>query len=304
MFTGGRNSVIPGDARVIQVDIEPEEIGRNRNIELGIVSDCGEFLRQACEAAKGEKFDPHVEWLERLSAVRNAMRHRFDDALKDQARSDSSGADGARDREDPESRRDRGRDGGETANWMSNAWTARRPGGFLTHGYLGCLGTGLPFALAAKAAHPDSQVFCIVGDGSAGLNFSEFHTAAKNNLPITVVINNDQQWGMSKHGQELMWGKGRSMATELGMVHYERAAEGLGAQGELVERAADIAPALKRALASGRPACLNIVTDRDVIEPGTLAMYSAGLSGPAKEEPKPDADNETTLPYYGKRKLD
>ena len=101
-----------------------------------------------------------------------------------------------------------------------------------------------------------------------------------------------------------MWGKGRSMATELRMVHYERAAEGLGAQGEIVERAADIAPALKRALASGRPACLNIVTDRDVIEPGTLAMYSAGLSGPAKEKPKPDAAGETTLPYYGKRKLD
>ncbi len=68
----------------------------------------------------------------------------------------------------------------------------------------------------------------------------------------------------------------------------------------------DIAPALKRALASRRPACLNIVTDRDVIEPGTLAMYSAGLAGPTKENPKPDAgsESETTLPYYGKRKLD
>jgi acetolactate synthase-1/2/3 large subunit len=306
LFTGGRNSVIPGDARVIQVDIEPEEIGRNRKIELGIVSDCGEFLRQACEAAKNERFDPHAEWLERLSAIRNATRHRFDDALKDGpgpihparmvheiAKTLSPDAIVVA-------------DGGETAAWMSNAWTARHPGRFLTHGYLGCLGTGLPFALACKAAHPDKQVFCIVGDGSAGLNFSEFHTAAKNNLPIAVVINNDQQWGMSKHGQELMWGKGRSMATELGMVHYERAAEGLGAQGELVERAADIAPALKRALASGRPACINIVTDRDVIEPGTLAMYSAGLAGPAKEKPKADAgsDGETTLPYYGRRKLD
>ena len=111
---------------------------------------------------------------------------------------------------------------------------------------------------------------------------------------------------MSKHGQELMWGKDRHVATELGMVHYERAAEGLGAQGELVERAADIAPAMKRALASGRHACINIVTDRDVIEPGTLAMYSAGLLDPRRRNPKPDAgsESETTLPYYGKRKLD
>ena len=136
------------------------------------------------------------------------------------------------------------------------AWTATHPGRFLSHGYLGCLGIGLPFALAAKAAHPDQQVFCIIGDGSAGLNFSEFHTGAKNNLPITVVVNNDKQWGMSKHGQEIMWGKGRHVATELGMVHYERAAEGLGAHGELVERAEDIAPAMKRALNCGRISCL------------------------------------------------
>ena len=108
---------------------------------------------------------------------------------------------------------------------------------------------------------------------------------------------------MSKHGQELMWGKGRHMATELGMVHYERAAEGLGAQGELVERAEDIAPALSRALSSGRSTCINIITDRDVIEPGTLAMYSAGLPKPSSEK-KAESASETTLPYYGKRKLD
>ncbi len=305
LFTGGRNSVIPNDARVIQVDIEPEEIGRNRGIELGIVSDCREFLRQAIELAGNAKFDGHAEWLDRLGAIRTAQAHRFDDALKK--------TDGpihpARMAREIVNALDREAvvvaDGGETAAWMGNAWTARHPGRFLTHGYLGCLGTGLPFALAAKAAHPDRQVFCILGDGSAGLNFAEFHTAAKNNLPITVVINNDQQWGMSKHGQELMWGKGRHMATELGMVHYERAAEGLGAHGELVERAEDIGPAMKRALSCGRVACLNIVTDRDVIEPGTLAMYSAGpMAKPSEDKPEEKAGDGTTLPYYGKRKLE
>lgn len=305
LFTGGRNSVIPADARVIQVDIEPEEIGRNRNIELGISSDCGEFLRQAIELAKDEKFDRHQEWIERLSALRAGMSHRWDDAIKDRpglihpARMAHDIAQAL----SPDAIVVA--DGGETASWMAGAWTARYPGRFLTHGYLGCLGTGLPFALACKAAHPDKQVFCIVGDGSAGLNFSEFHTAAKNNLPITVVINNDKQWGMSKHGQELMWGKGRHIATELGMVHYERAAEGLGAQGELVERAEDIGPAMKRALGAGRVSCLNVLTDSSVIEPGTYAMYSAVAgSAPKKKEERAQAGGETTLPYYGKRKLD
>ena len=304
LFTGGRNSVIPSEARVIQVDIEAEEIGRNRNIDLGIVADCREFLGQAIGLIGNRKFDRHEEWLERLAGLRAGMSHRFDDALKPR-----------------EGRIHPARmvheiaralppdaivvaDGGETANWMSSAWTARRPGSFLSHGYLGCLGVGIPFALAAKAAHPERAVFCIVGDGSAGLNFAEFHTAAKHNLPVTVVVNNDQQWGMSKHGQEIMWGKGRHVATELGMVHYERAAEGLGAYGELVERAEDVGPAMKRALECGRVACLNILTDPDVVEPGTLALYSA-MATPTRKEGKPEEKAEgTTLPYYGKRKLE
>jgi thiamine pyrophosphate-dependent acetolactate synthase large subunit-like protein len=101
-----------------------------------------------------------------------------------------------------------------------------------------------------------------------------------------------------------MWGKGRHVATELGMVNYEKAAQGLGAQGELVERAEDITPAMKRALGSGRIACLNIVTDSEVIEPGTLAMYSAGAAAQQKREEKPAEGEGTTLPYYGKRKLE
>jgi len=305
LFTGGRNSVIPPDARVIQVDIEPEEIGRARNIELGIAADCAEFLRQAIDAIGNTKFDAHQEWLERLSAIRTAQFHRWDEALK----KDDGPIHPVRLMREIAQALDPNAivvaDGGETAAWMGNAWKVRTPGSFMTHGYLGCLGTGLPFANAAKVAHPDRQVFCILGDGSAGLNFSEFHTAVRHNLPITVVINNDRQWGMSKHGQELSWGKGRHVATELGMVNYERAAAGLGAYGELVERPADIAPAMKRALTGNRVACLNVITDADVIEPGTLAIYSA-FSGGKKPRDTPDQKpaEGTMLPYYGKRKID
>jgi len=305
LFTGGRMSVIPPDARVIQVDIEPEEIGRNRSIDLGIVSDVSEFLRQANAAIGKEKFDRHEGWIERLSGMREMMKHRFDEALKNH----KGRIHPARMAQDIAKTLDPDAivvaDGGETASWMGGAWTARKPGSFMSHGYLGCLGVGLPFALAAKAAHPNRQVFCIIGDGSSGLNFSEFHTGAKNNLPITVVINNDMQWGMSKHGQELSWGKGQTVATELGMVHYEKAAEGLGAHGELVEKPEDIVPAMKRALNCGKIACVNIVTDPDVIEPGTLALYSAMAESNKAGGATPDGgDDRTTLPYYGKRKLD
>src|SRR5581483_4625831 len=70
LATGGRNSIIPADARVIQVDIEPEEIGRGRSIDLGVVADCGEFLRQAIAAARGVKINGHEAWIEQLTAMR------------------------------------------------------------------------------------------------------------------------------------------------------------------------------------------------------------------------------------------
>jgi len=305
LATGGRNSLIPADARVIQVDIEAEEIGRGRSIELGIVADCGEFLRQAIRAARGISFAGHEEWIERLTAMRANQRGKWDEAMK--AERPIHPARMAREvvqAIEPDAIV--AADGGETAAWIANAFKARQPGAFLSHGYLGCLGIGIPFALAAKAAHPQRQVVCVIGDGSVGLNFAEFDTAVRQNLPVTVVINNDMQWGMSKHGQVLAWGAGNTIATELGVVHYERAAQGLGAHGEFVDRAEDVAPALKRALDSGRAACVNIMTDPDVIEPGTLAMYSAFSGGKApKSAPQPEVKtDETMLPYYGKRKID
>ncbi|HJU27717.1 MAG TPA: thiamine pyrophosphate-binding protein, partial [Candidatus Binataceae bacterium] len=266
LATGGRNSLIPADARVIQVDVEPEEIGRGRGIELGIASDCGEFLRQAIAAAKEAKFGGHQAWIDQLAAMRAGQRAKWDEAMKSErpihpARMAREVVEAL----EPDAIV--AADGGETAAWIANAYRATHPGSFLSHGYLGCLGIGIPFAMAAKVAHPQRQVVCVIGDGSVGLNFAEFDTAARHNLPITVVINNDTQWGMSKHGQVLAWGEGRTIATELGVVHYERAAQGLGAHGEFVENAAEIAPALKRALNCGRVACVNVMTDPDVIEP-------------------------------------
>jgi acetolactate synthase-1/2/3 large subunit len=187
-------------------------------------------------------------------------------------------------------------DGGETAFWLEMTSTIRQPGHWLSHGYLGCLGTGLPFAIASQCAHPESRVLCLTGDGSVGLNFAEFDTMVRHNLPIVVVVNNDQQWGMSKHGQELMYGKGRTVVSELGPVRYDAAAAGFGCYAEFVEDAAEIVPALERAFRAKRPACINVLTDPDVIAPVTIAMVSAG----SKKESKPGTVN---MPYYGEREV-
>ena len=114
----------------------------------------------------------------------------------------------------------------------------------------------------------------MTGDGSVGLNFAEFETAVRHKLPIVVVINNDQAWGMVKHEQELRGAK--ILASELGLVRYDLAAEGFGVYAELVEDARQIGPALERAFASGRPACLNVMVDTKPPSPVTQAAVAAG----------------------------
>ena len=166
-------------------------------------------------------------------------------------------------------------------------------GRWLSHGYLGCLGTGMPFAIAAKVAHPSRPVVCLVGDGSVGLNFAEFDTMVRHRLPIVTVVNNDRLWGMSAHGQDLIFGAGRRVVTELAPTRYDLAAAGFGCHAEYVERPEDLRPALERALAAGRPACVNVMTDPSVIAPITIAMV-----GDATASNATGADERVQLPYY------
>jgi acetolactate synthase-1/2/3 large subunit len=186
-------------------------------------------------------------------------------------------------------------DGGETASWMDMVAQVGAGGRWMSHGYLGCLGTGMPFAIAAKVAHPEQPVCCIVGDGSVGLNFAEFDTMVRHDLPIVVVVNNDQIWGMSAHGQDLIYGEGRRVVTELAPTRYDLAAAGFGCYAEHVALPDELRPALERAFASGRPACVNVMTDPSVIAPVTRAMVGAPPPRPGAEK---DQAGPVQIPYY------
>jgi len=293
LFTGGaRNSFIPPSAFVAQVDTEPEEIGRNRVIDLPVTADVRATVRALLEGAGGHAWPDHTGWTESLRGTRRVMDAMFAGAHGNTpVHPHRLAHDIARFMDRPDDVLVA--DGGETAFWLEMTSTIRRGGHWMSHGYLGCLGTGLPFAIAAQTAHPESRVLCITGDGSVGLNFAEFDTLVRHNLPVVVVVNNDGQWGMSKHGQELMYGKERTVVTELGPTRYDIAAGGFGCHAEFVERPDDIAPALERAFASGRPACINVLTDPEVIAPVTLAMVGRASEG----------TNKVNMPYYGEREV-
>ena len=115
----------------------------------------------------------------------------------------------------------------------------------------------------------------------------------RHKLPIVTVVNNDQQWGMSAHGQDLIFGEGHRMVTDLAPTRYDLAAAGFGCHAEHVERPEDLLPALQRAFAAGKPACVNVMTDPSVIAPITIAMVGA-----ARSQEQQDAEGTVQIPYY------
>jgi acetolactate synthase-1/2/3 large subunit len=298
LFTGGRGGgVVPAAARVIQIDIEPEEIGRNRDVDLGIGADCREALGALDAEASSRQWPRREAWLQAVALVREGHKMMFGEALAREAAPIHPYRLAAEIASALPPDAIVAADGGETAFWMDMVAQVRGGGHWLSHGYLGCLGTGMPFAVAAKAAHPDKAVLCIVGDGAVGLNFSEFDTMVRHGLPIVTVVNNDRQWGMSAHGQDLIYGADRRVVTDLDPTRYDLAAQGFGCHAEHVVEPGDLRPALERALASGRPACVNVMTDPSVIAPITIAMVgaaSADISG----APEGESGQRVPMPYY------
>ncbi len=290
-------SLIPADATLIQVDIEPEEIGRIREVQIGLVGDARETLRLFIDRSRGRQLRDHERWIDALVSARTAARGVFEEPASrpeppiHQARLAREVADFL----DGDSVLVA--DGGETSQWMSGQAVVESTGSYLTHGYLGCLGVGIPFGLAAKVACPERRVLTIIGDGSAGLNIAEFDTAVRHEIPLVTVINNDQGWGMIRHGQLQRYE--RTVGAELGSVRYDLVAAGFGAHAELVTEPEEIRPGLERAFASGRPACLNVMTDP------TQPYRAPGARQPTAEQRR--AQEETTkeveLPYYGRRRL-
>jgi acetolactate synthase-1/2/3 large subunit len=152
-------------------------------------------------------------------------------------------------------------DGGDIVSACAKVIDLTLPGQWLDPGPLGCLGVGAPFAIAAKHLFPEKNVLIINGDGSFGLNGFEFDTAVRFNLPIVSIVGNDAGWGQIRTPISQMFGENRAIATSLSLTHYEKVVEALGGYGEFVENPADIRPALERAFASGKPACINVPID-------------------------------------------
>jgi acetolactate synthase-1/2/3 large subunit len=149
-------------------------------------------------------------------------------------------------------------DGGEFAQWGQCLLPVRRR---LISGVAGAIGSSLSFALSARLLEPEAPIFAVLGDGTVGFHLAEFETAARRRLPFVAVVGNDARWNAESLIQLREYGRERMHGCDLLPARYEAAVASLGGHGELVETGAELPGAIERALASGKPACINVMIE-------------------------------------------
>jgi len=254
----GRPPRFNKDLKVIHVDVNPTQLGWNRNVDVPIVGDARAVLEQLTEEARG-KIDPkrYAAWIGKLrvmDAEKNAEQEkamstdntpihplRLCKEVRDFLKRDAILV----------------VDGQEILNYGRQSIPTFVPGHRLNSGAFGTMGVGTPFGVGAKVAKPDTQVLVLHGDGSFGINAMEIDTAVRHKIPVVVVISNNGGWTADTPWAMPLPKPGR----RLGHTRYDRMAMELGAHGEFVEKPHEVRPALERAFASGKPAVVNVITD-------------------------------------------
>lgn len=272
---------LPERQRLIHVDIDPAVIGLNRTVDLAVTADAKEVLLQMLATAKG--LGPGAgghAWADSCKGKESAAHEAMAPMLNSEAFpihplrliGEISRFFG------PEAVYVV--DGGNMALWAHMGIRVGGPRRFMFPMHSGHLGVGLPFALGTKLAHPGRSVVVIHGDGSFMLSCHEAETAARLGLNVIDIIGNDQCWSMVKSGQNSDFG-GRLCGVEFSDARYDLMAQAMGCHGERVARPEDIRPALERAVASSRPAVLDVAIDADAnLDPPPLkAMAAAWLEG-------------------------
>lgn len=246
---------------LLQVDIDPEMIGKNARIDLGIVGDARVVLEELVECLSGGKLAMDPRWPEILAAERDRYRAVVDGIAAEKAvgtdepPNEAAAARALARAIDPEAIV--AFDGGQTMEWAHTFLPVREPERHLFNPGMGHLGFGQPFANAAKLAHPEREVVNVAGDGAFGCTVQELETAVRYALRVIHVVFNDAAWGMYRPFEEQVF-RNPNMGTRLTPVDFARVAQGFGAYGERVTRLEELPAAFVRARASGKPAVLDV----------------------------------------------
>ena len=258
-ITFGGPPLLSPKARIIQVEPSSELIGLSRGVDVAVLGDVGAVVKQLADEADGRDWVEH-SMLNELESARTLERRGLEALASESGPLHAMNVHKAL---APLLDDDTCLvfEGSDFAFFGVAYHPSLRPNRWFTVGSLGMIGWGVPFGLGAKVALGDTKVVVLAGDGSFGFSGMELDTAVRHNLQVVVIVGNDGVWGIDYHQQVQLYG--RSVATELLHTHYDVVAEGLGAHGEYIEEASQLEGALKRALASDKPALVNVLIKPD-----------------------------------------
>ncbi|HYM03787.1 MAG TPA: thiamine pyrophosphate-binding protein [Stellaceae bacterium] len=277
-FRMGYGRRISNKLKLVQIDQDYRTVGKNRDIDLGLVGHPGTILGAVLQAASGrlkdDKRQLRRQWMKKLSEQEATATEKLMPLFKSNNRpihpyrvayelneflADNTIYIG---------------DGGDVVTISAQAVRPRGPGQWMDPGALGSLGVGTGFAIAAGLAHPGKEVLCYYGDGSFGMTAFDMETANRFGVPYIAVVGNNSAMNQIRYGQIAKYGEERgNVGNLLGDVPFGKFAEMLGGYGEEVHDPAQIAGALQRARESVRKlkksAVINIWVDPREYAPGT-----------------------------------
>ena len=241
-------------AKILQIDIDPAEINKNVIVDSSIIGDVKSVL-QILNPKLPEK--DHKSWLEEITALKNKYPLKYSEdrltgpyVLQELYRITKGDALIVT-------------EVGQNQMWAAQYYKYREPRTFLTSGGLGTMGYGLGASLGAKLGCPDKLVVNVAGDGCFRMNMNELATAARYNIPVIQLVLNNHVLGMVRQWQNLFYGRRYSATVLNDNVDFVKLAEALGAEGMRVTKREEVAPALEKAIALGRPVVIDCIIDND-----------------------------------------
>lgn len=289
-FKPGASFNIP-PTKLVQVDVDAAEIGKNYPVELGIQSDAKTFLQDLLGEVKRKVPKQDYRSSESFATLKK-MREDWTEDLKDLT-------------EEPELtiaslatelREVLDRDAimvtstSYSISVVSQLFKVYEPRTYISSGGFGPMGFGFPAAMGAKLAKPDRQVVDVDGDGSFLYRVGELSTCVQNDIPVLAVVCNNRGFISVKDGMVHMYGRHYVVDFakpdgELYSPDYAAVAQGFGCYGERITKRSEVKDAVKRALASGKPAVIDAVVARDF--PKTGSKFYGYWHGVSSESTKP-----------------
>lgn len=257
----GRLSAFAPDAKVIHVDIDPAEIGKNRNADIPVVGDARLVLAAINEQLHKDQAQPvDAEWVAKIDEIRRESPFYYekrDDAIQPEYTLELL------------DKLTKGRDTifttevGQHQMWAAQYLHCTRPRTFLSSGGAGTMGFGFPAAIGAQEGCPNSLVVCVAGDGSLQMNIQEMATAYEAGTPVKVLLLNNSALGMVHQWQDLFYNKRYSQTVFTGNPDFVKLAQAYHWYGDSVSDPSQLEGSMERWLSQEGPALLEVVTPAD-----------------------------------------